>query len=146
MISTSTANATSTALIIDQNGNLGLGTASPASKFQIVGDGVGDDGVITAKDGGAILMGSNTVGYPLQIGNNTGGANSTRFRIGVNGAIDYNNNGGATPTITLPSADYLALSGGNGMTVAGNVGIGTTTPYSRLTSGVPTPPAIPPPS
>ena len=132
VISTSTANATSTALIIDQNGNLGLGTASPASKFQIVGDGVGDDGVITAKDGGAILMGSNTVGYPLQIGNNTGGANSTRFRIGVNGAIDYNNNGGATPTITLPSADYLALSGGNGMTVAGNVGIGTTTPGSLL--------------
>ncbi|MFA4844749.1 MAG: hypothetical protein WC632_07385, partial [Candidatus Margulisiibacteriota bacterium] len=118
---------------INSSGSVGIGTTEPGSKLEVSDGNDGAGGVITAKDGGAILMANDSVAYPLQIGNNTGGANSVRFRVNTNGAIDYAGSSSATPTISLPSNKYLALSGGNGMTIAGNVGIGTTAPTSPLT-------------
>lgn len=65
-------------------------------KFADGNDGSG--GAVYAKDGGLTAMSVNGT-YPLQVGNNTGGADSVRFRIDVNGAIDYSN-AASTPTIT----------------------------------------------
>ena len=107
--------------VLEYSGNLGLGTTRPPETLLQVADGNdGYGGTITAKDGGAILMASNGT-PPLTIGNNTDGLGEVNLRIFPTGEIDYNNSKNAEPKITLPSNKSLFISGGKGITIAGQI-------------------------
>ncbi len=130
-------------------GFVGIGTTSPSEQLHVYAGNDGSGGIISAKDGGAILMASNG-NFPLRVGNNTGAANSVRFRVDVNGKIEagsasyystatspgFSFFGDNDTGIFSPTANTLAIAyGGNEamrITSGGNVGIGTTGPSVKL--------------
>jgi hypothetical protein len=87
------------------NNRVGIGTAAPSVSLHIVGNGAGAGGEIYAKDGGATLMTQNG-GYALQVGNNTGGADSVRFRIGANGIIEAGES--IYGSVTTPQYSFMS--------------------------------------
>jgi hypothetical protein len=115
-------------LVVQQgSGNVGIGTASPSAPFDIVG-GVGSENLDVLK-----IQGQNAGVSPAIDFNNAASAGTNILRIG---------SGGSTGESWFDSFAGLHFGTGNAVfetnermtiTTAGNVGIGTTIPYSRFT-------------
>ena len=121
---------------IDEDGNVGIGTASPASKLEVVGDvnvsgptGAGSsvDLIVGRPDNtqaDLILYGDNGVGGPLITLDNaySEGGNINNWQIGPSGT-------GTDNILTIgPNTDTDAFTFHSN----GNVGIGTTSPATPL--------------
>lgn len=118
-------NSSGTALVVvDESGNVGIGTASPTNKLDVGGD---------IKVGGYVTM--PTGGYSVKLA----GDNSGIFLHGGTGV-----NSGSSIALyghTAPTPDIIRFIRSNGTTsytsmtidASGNVGIGTTAPYNLLT-------------
>jgi hypothetical protein len=121
--------STATKFIVDNAGNVGVGTTSPGAKLDITGDLRVSDG-IAAGNGITIGTASGTYGNRIFTSGNSfigiGYANLfyvfnssgiAQFAVGATGATVTNN---------------LTVSGTGNSTFVGNVGIGTTSPYAKL--------------
>jgi hypothetical protein len=99
---------------IDSSGNVGIGESNPVAKTHIQGSGT--SGQVTAS---LILENSSSGTAGMDI---TGSAGSSRLRFLYGG-------GPSTGTNTLTEAMNIVLEGSN----AGNVGIGTSSPNTKMT-------------
>jgi hypothetical protein len=114
-----TANSGSVAekMRITQEGNVGIGTATPSAPLEIAGAASATDTGITIKNGSATRL--------RLFHNDNAGASYLTSYDGV----------GAAQTLNIRSGNKLYLSGGGGathmtITTSGEVGIGTTSPSS----------------
>jgi hypothetical protein len=138
------ASSTGTSLmVVDQTGNVGIGTASPGAKFHVAGDGYFTDTINAVKSN----SGSAFTGVNIQNTSNTGSSDAS-IRIANGGSS------GGDPVINLSAiseqdwaigvrnADSNKLMittashlGSNRILTAqtdGNIGIGTTSPVAKL--------------
>ena len=124
-------NASSPALTIDQNSNVGVGTASPSKLLHVHGEGMVRSNFYVSGSSGTIHLGSNT---------GTQGNSELRSHHNLNII-----SGVTTGTLGLvyirPNNTLAAAFNGSGESVfynkttfTGNVGIGTTSPGVRLTT------------
>jgi len=105
-------------MIIDSSGNVGIGTATPGAKLDVVGN-IKTSGDIYWNNGVSLLSGDQ--GGAIELGNSLGSGNVPYidFHYGVGSAQDYN--------IRLQNSGNGAFS-----ILGGNVGIGTTSPGAKL--------------
>jgi hypothetical protein len=105
------------AIVLDNTGNVGIGTTSPAAKLHTVGSGIVN-----------IVQSSDTVSYTQYYNSSTGSTStSDGLTVGLNGLDAYIFHREAANLI-LGTSDTERLR----ITSAGNVGIGTTSPDSKL--------------
>ena len=104
---------TTEAMRIDNNGNVGIGTTSPGSKLQVSGN-------ISIISGYSFLVNNNDISHGLKYGYNTFASNAT------DGPVLYGYSAGALGTTA--GSEQIALY----WTSSRNVGIGTTSPSSKL--------------
>lgn len=145
------ATAQSSSIIYQSAGNVGIGTTSPLAKLEVAVSGTSDASIITGifgKTGGnaygstvlrvARYAGTTdlTVATPveaLDLEYNSGG--NGPFRYGTFADAVISNEGGATNgpygAIHFVTSGSIRMTVGGG-TLAGNVGIGTTNPKTRL--------------
>ena len=113
-----------TALMINMaTGNVGIGTASPGTSFQINRSAAGQVG--------PILSLRNATG-------NVGDAAQIRFDVGAlipNGTIDWTTGVGGNTVMTVLTTKAGSLSESMRIDTSGNVGIANASPGSRLTVG-----------
>lgn len=115
----------------NSNKRLGIGTTSPGGRLSLLGGNLhwgntSENNQLTNDQGGSMeLGGTNAIANPI-----SSGAPYIDFHFGTGSAQDYN-----TRIINAASdrLDFYSNSGGNVMSIAGgNVGIGTTSPWSRF--------------
>lgn len=126
-ISTSTASATSTALIVDGNGRVGIGMAVPLSDFSVAGQsyfgrnvglGTTSPGKILSVHGDAIISGT------LSVGNFIATSTSIIFSgLGTDMLTAVNSSGNLVSTSTPTASHYLATSTTATSTFAGGVSL-----------------------
>jgi hypothetical protein len=115
------------------NGNIGIGTTSPSTKFHFVGDQAFFVG--TASNGSAAMDVDNTGNGPIALFRGNGGVGigttspSTKFHFVGDQAffVGTASNGSAAMDVDNTGNGHIALFRGNG-----NVGIGTTSPTTKL--------------
>ncbi|MBI4647517.1 MAG: hypothetical protein HY738_13245, partial [Bacteroidia bacterium] len=131
--------STTSRFVVKWNGNVGIGTTGPGAKLDV--QQVSGTTKIATFSG---VQAANTQGHFIQFDGGVAGAT-------VRGQLGYTKTGSGSPTFwTNEIADYFALASGVGIhignwsqatpemtIVGGNVGIGTTSPNSKLqvTSG-----------
>ena len=127
---------TAEAMRINFNGNVGIGTASPAAKLSVVGE-VTATGFTGTLDG---ILGSGTpaAATVTTIALSTGTSNGLSFiRSGSASQVLFKDTT-STDVVTLQNANGAALVFGTNaaekmrIQSSGNVGIGTAAPYSQL--------------
>ena len=94
----------STRMYVSASGNVGLGTAAPGAKLDIVSTGAGSEGLRVDGTGGG-------------------------FAFVVKGGSDYTSHMRAGATIGV---NYFTTPPSNGLIVEGNVGIGTNSPVNKF--------------
>jgi len=97
----------STSMIVDQNGNVGIGTSVPASRFAVMGAGTATNKMLELYDSGK----------------------TSRFVVLDNGNVGI---GVAAPAVTLDVNGGINISGAGNNYFTSNVGIGSTVPRSAL--------------
>jgi hypothetical protein len=115
-------------LRIDTSGNVGIGTSSPSQKLHVLGNAL----VTSSVGGGYLQLGTSVANQYQQL--NLGGANN-----GDNGWIvgKADTSGAIAPSLGLFIYDLKNSSTRMVIDTSGNVGIGTSSPSSRLdVSGV----------
>jgi len=96
----------------DASGNIGVGTASPATKLQV------QDGAITAGAGGFVLYGKNSSSFPS--------SGSGYF------ALATNNVDGTSGGMSVLCSSAGTLTERMRISSAGNVGVGTSNPLTKF--------------
>jgi Phage T4 tail fibre len=99
-------------MLIDENGNVGIGTTTPASKLQINGNGTGTT-ALSIIENSASTVGAHFISE---------GANNIMFQLKATA------NGGINTELRTGGNSYLNA-------LYGNVGIGTTAPLNKLQIG-----------
>ena len=138
--------STTTHLIVDGGGNVGIGTTSPSQTLTVSNpNGVGTLSLWGSSNSRFDLFNGDGNKYSLQFT----GAGGTILRLQYNGLSKevFSNNGALGIGATGGVNSMLAVYGGatigtgydvtagaptNGLIVQGNVGIGTTTPFSKF--------------
>jgi hypothetical protein len=127
VVASTTGSATSTAFVIDSNGKIGIGTTSPSQSLSVNG---------TAYFNGSLLT---NVLQIMGIGNNmitSLDSNGNLVATSTPTATAYS---ATSTTATSTFAGGLNVAGTSGLSVLqnGNVGVGTTSPYRKLSvSGI----------
>ena len=114
-------------MVLNLNGNLGIGTTIPATKLSVLANSAGNNDWINFAPGSNVL---GTVALTLR----GYGAGSGYVDSGKALTINYNTgiNTGARPfTINHITTPVLTITGGSDQ-VIGSVGIGTTSPFAKL--------------
>jgi len=114
-------------MIIDKDGNVGIGTSTPNYKLDVNGD-INFTGNLT-KGGNPLTSYSDTDVRALLNSGNVGiGTSTPNYKLDVNGDINFTGNltKGGNPFTLYSDTDVRALLN------SGNVGIGTSTPNYKL--------------
>lgn len=106
---------------VSGGGNVGIGTTSPTAKFEVYGSGFSSSqSLIKAfRDNGGILADIEDTGWSGKLQILTQSANDIFFKAGSGDSLSFATNNSSTASLYINST--------------GNVGIGTTTPSSKLT-------------
>jgi hypothetical protein len=123
-------NPDSSPFVVDSNGSVGIGTATPTTKLHIESTGFGA--------GRALFKSSDAGNYITIQGTNAAGTNDTAFIDFQDGDVANSAFIGLSGQATVQSGDLRFYTGGNVGNVRliikkqGNIGIGTATPAKTL--------------
>ncbi|MEA2701859.1 MAG: hypothetical protein QOE22_568 [Candidatus Parcubacteria bacterium] len=134
-----------TKLTILQNGNVGIGTTTPSNLLHVFSSSASPriraETSLTSGSSGFTAAGESTTGFASFSWNNSGAANSTFLTLPNAGLVRAGSgaSGGLVLVNENTSAPIIFATGGSSFSnerlridSAGNVGIGTTTPFTML--------------